>query len=56
VICYAFFRFWVEFLRGDPRGTVFGSFSTSQAIAAGAFLAALFFYLRGHFKIRHSAA
>jgi phosphatidylglycerol:prolipoprotein diacylglycerol transferase len=44
VILYAAFRFCLEFLRGDPRGSLFGVLSTSQAIAAGAFLAAAILY------------
>ena len=43
-ILYAAFRFCIEFLRGDPRGSLFGVLSTSQAIAAGVFLAASTFY------------
>jgi len=45
VILYAAFRFGVEFLRGDPRGSVLGVLSTSQAIAVGAFLAAVILYV-----------
>jgi len=56
VMCYAFFRFWMEFLRGDPRGTVLGSLSTSQAIAAGAFVAALAFIIRGYGRLHHATA
>ena len=47
VIVYAAFRFCIEFLRGDPRGTVFGLLSTSQAIAIGSCaLASIIYALR----------
>jgi phosphatidylglycerol---prolipoprotein diacylglyceryl transferase len=44
VILYATFRFCIEFLRGDPRGTFLGTFSTSQAIAVGLFATAAIAY------------
>jgi len=43
---YAAFRFFVEFLRGDPRGGLWG-LSTSQLIAAAAFLLGAAWLVRG---------
>jgi phosphatidylglycerol:prolipoprotein diacylglycerol transferase len=38
------FRFWVEFLRGDPRGHFWGPFSTPQLICLITFFIAFSFY------------
>lgn len=43
---YAAFRFGVEFLRGDPRGSIDG-FSTSQVIAVAALLLAIAGFVHG---------
>ena len=44
ILLYAISRFLIEFLRGDPRGTLFGGlFSTSQGI--GIFLAFLSLFM-----------
>ena len=46
VVLYAAFRFFIEFLRGDPRGSIDG-LSTSQVIAIAAFLLAIAGIVRG---------
>lgn len=45
IILYSFFRFFIEFLRDDPRG-YFLIFSTSQWISIFAFFTSIFFYAR----------
>lgn len=46
LILYSIFRFLIEFLRGDPRGTVFGLLSTSQFICLFAFAAGIILMVR----------
>lgn len=45
LILYSVARFWVEFYRGDPRGSVFnGALSTSQLISIFTFVAGIVIY------------
>jgi phosphatidylglycerol:prolipoprotein diacylglycerol transferase len=46
LLCYSLLRFFVEFFRGDPRGSVFGGLlSTSQFISLLVFASAAILYL-----------
>ncbi len=53
VLSYSFFRFFIEFLRDDPRGFIFNIISTSQFFSITGFLVAIFFYVRNYKKIKN---
>jgi len=48
LISYGLFRFWIEFLRADERGTLFNqnNFSPSQLISLGLIIAGLFLFIK----------
>jgi phosphatidylglycerol:prolipoprotein diacylglycerol transferase len=56
LLCYSIGRFFLEFLRGDDRGSVLGGLlSTTQAISIllAGISVAMFLYLRGKGTKRH---
>ncbi|MEJ5166176.1 MAG: prolipoprotein diacylglyceryl transferase [Thermoanaerobaculia bacterium] len=53
VLFYAIFRFFIEFLRDDPRGYVFDLISTSQFFSIIAFIFSIFLYARNYKKSKN---
>lgn len=51
ILFYSFFRFFIEFIRDDPRGYIF-SLSTSQFISILSFIIAFYLYVRNYKKIQ----
>ncbi len=53
VLSYSFFRFFIEFLRDDPRGFIFNFLSTSQFIATISIIFSIYLYARNLKKIHN---
>jgi len=53
VLFYSFFRFFIEFLRDDPRGFIFNIVTTSQFFSIIGFFVATFFYVKYYKKAKN---
>lgn len=53
VFFYSIFRFFIEFLRDDPRGYIFNLISTSQFISIIAIIFSIILYARNYKKVKN---
>lgn len=52
IFFYSIFRFFIEFLRDDPRGYIFNLISTSQLFSIFGFIFSIALYVRNYKKIK----